>query len=357
LPGNHYFVSPYLIRPARPDDAEQVIDLFQIVFGRVINEAYWRWKLWSARRDLHTAWVATVEDRIVGHYAGMPLTFWQNGQNMAAMVSVDGMVHPAHRRRGVIAQIVAACHQHWVEQGIAFTLGLPNEQWRSRKQALGWQSLFPLQWRIIPLHLEALTAGWFGLPFLRRINLASSLWQQLGQLGQSVDQQVTLEALLEDSTAVDELWHRVAPRLPLSVVRSTAWIHWRYRLAPHHPYQVLLASRGSQPVGYLVYRLQQTRRYGTIAYLPELFCDPTDELLLNTLIWRALQHLSTQGVTAALTLAVVGTPLHQRLTRAGFRFTFGAFDACITPLQQEPTPIHFWQASHWSLSGGDFDVI
>jgi predicted N-acetyltransferase YhbS len=350
-------MSTYMIRPARPDDANQVIELFRVVFGRTINEAYWRWKLWLVRRDLYTAWVATAEDKVVGHYAGMPLTFWQNGQTTTAMVSVDGMVHPAHRRRGVIAQIVSACHGHWIEQGVAFTLGLPNEQWRSRKQALGWQSLFPLQWRIMPLHIEALTAGRLGLPLLRRMRLTSSLWQQLGQFGQTVDRQVTLAPLVEDSTDVDELWRSVAPRLPLSFVRSSAWVHWRYRLAPHHAYQVLLACRGSRPVGYLVYRLQETRRYGTIAYLPELFCDPADELLLNTLIWQAIEHLSTQGATAALTLAVVGTPLHQRLTRAGFRFTFGAFDACITPLQQPITPAHFWQASQWSLSGGDFDVI
>jgi predicted N-acetyltransferase YhbS len=349
--------SEYIIRPARLDDGAQVQALFAVAFGKSNSEASWRWKLWQHTTPLQNVWVAVSGGTVIGHYAGTPLRFWHNGQAITAMVSVDGMVHPDHRRQGVLTSMVTACHAHWVEHEVAFTLGLPNEQWRSRKQALGWQSLFPLAWQIMPLRLEALAAGRLGLPPLGRFRLLSQSWHGFWRVGRKLDDSVYWEPLDQRLDEIDHLWQTIQPRLNLSVLRTGEWIAWRYLTAPHYTYRVMLARRGEQTIGYMAYRLQATNRYGPVAYLAELVCDPTDARLTATLVAHAVHHLASEGAVAALTLAIPGTRLHTTLRQAGFRFSFGAFDTCITPLCLEPVPTDFFVPSHWSLCGGDFDVI
>ncbi len=61
------------------------------------------------------------------------------------MYPADAMVHPDFRRCGVLTEMVTHAHAIWRGAGALFVPALLNEQWKSRKTALQWQKLFPLQ--------------------------------------------------------------------------------------------------------------------------------------------------------------------------------------------------------------------
>ena len=62
---------------------------------------------------------------------------------MMLMVSVDTMTAPAFRRRGLLTEVAARAYEAWRDAGIAFVIGLPNQQWGSRARALAGASCFP----------------------------------------------------------------------------------------------------------------------------------------------------------------------------------------------------------------------
>jgi hypothetical protein len=108
----------------------------------------------------------------------MPTRFKIDERASDAMVAVDAMTAPAFRRRGLLTEVVARSHDEWRDAGIAFVIGLPNQQWGSRARALGWRELFPLQWLARPLRPEALIARRLGLPGLGRVHMFGSVWNR-----------------------------------------------------------------------------------------------------------------------------------------------------------------------------------
>ena len=108
-------------------------------------------------------------------------------------------------------------------------------------------------------------------------------------------------------------------------------MNWRYVKAPTFAYRVLLAERRGQPVGYCVYRLQETagRKLGFIA---ELLTPQSDTPARSTLIARTLRQLRAEGAEAAITLAIPNTPISRAFRRAGFIFSWGSFKVYLAPL-------------------------
>ena len=115
-----------------------------------MTEHEWRWKL-APTSKVPNVWLATHADQPIFQYAAMPTRFEIGDRTHAVMVSVDTMTAPAFRRRGLLTEVASRAYEAWRNAGVAFVIGLPNQQWGSRAQALGWRELFPLQWLARPL--------------------------------------------------------------------------------------------------------------------------------------------------------------------------------------------------------------
>ena len=148
------------IRPFMPGDEEQIQALFERTFGKKRSLEEWKWKFLANPQvgKVPHIWVAYVPDtgRIVGHYAGIPCRIKLGDRTLDAMVSVDTMTDPDYRRQGMLTRFGEVVYRAWAEAGHSLIIGLPNQQWGSRKEALGWEQLFSLVWLRYPVHAEAL---------------------------------------------------------------------------------------------------------------------------------------------------------------------------------------------------------
>ena len=346
----------WIVRAFRSGDEMQVIDLFATCFGRAISAEHLRWKLHSRPSPVETAWLAEAEGRIIAHYAGIPVRLWLDGREYQAMVPVDGMVHPDFRRQGAITGVVNLGRQRWIEAGVSLGLLLPNEQWGSRVQAFGWHYLFSLQWRRLFLSPSAALARRLGLPFLARLASLDALAKGFVQRRLRVDEAVELRPVTEAGPEFDRVWQAVRPHVRVSLVRDRAWIAWRYFAAPSAEYRVLLAERAGQPVGYVAYRLRESGG-ARWAILADLFADPREPQLAETLLARAIRHLTEAGVESVASLAVPDTSLDQALRRAGFFVDWGAFGVHVVRYQADLPLDTMRDPQNWVLAGGDFDVV
>jgi len=346
----------WTIRTYRSGDERALVALFERAFGRAIDEAHWRWKLRHAATKVENVWLALDGDAPIFQYAGIPTRFRLPSGETIAMVSVDTMTAPEWRRRGLLGNVGRVVYDAWRDAGIPFVLGLPNERWGSRAGALGWLPLFQLAWLVRPLRPEALVARRLRLPALARLAWAGGAWNALWRVRSRRDPSVHLRQVERAGQEFDQLWHRCEAELPVSVVRDSAWVNWRYLDAPSFAYRVLLAQRAEQTIGYAAYRVEHLSG-ATIAFVAELFADPSDARGRAALLAETLRHAYDSGADRALTLAAPGTPLYRELRRAGFLRRPGAFSVEIVPLAANLPVEQLRDPNQWSIAGGDFDVI
>ncbi|HEY1012805.1 MAG TPA: GNAT family N-acetyltransferase, partial [Herpetosiphonaceae bacterium] len=274
---------PWMIRPYRPGDELALAALFGRVFGRPIDPAFWRWKLKSLPAPAENVWLAEAGDAPataegapapargapVFQYAGIPLRFSTPAGETTAMISVDTMTAPEFRRRGLLTSVGRHAYEQWRAGGVGFVLGLPNDQWGSRTGALSWRPLFPLRWLIRPLRPETLLARKLRLGRSGGLALLGGLWNLWWDRRAGGDPALRLRLVDRPEPAFDRLWERCRGEAPLSVIRDSAWVGWRYLAAPCRGYRVLLAERDGLPAGYVAYRLEPGagRPWGMIAEL------------------------------------------------------------------------------------------
>jgi hypothetical protein len=343
------------IRPYRAGEERQLVDLFERVFGRTISEDHWRWKLKRRSSPVDNVWLAVSDDKPVFQYAGIPTRFWQSQTAAMTMVSVDTMTDPEFRRRGLLTRVASRAYEVWRESGVAFVIGLPNEQWGSRASALGWQKLFPLRWLVRPLRPEAMLARRLNVPLLKRATFPTSLWNHILKGRARRDPQVQTQQVRHAGEEFDQIWANCKADWMFSTVRDREWVDWRFLSSPSRAYEVTLARRANKPSGYAAHCLIGSGNRVS-AYLAEIFAAREDHGTRDTLLGELLERLLATKAEALLSLAVPGTPEYQWLRRCGF-FPRQAFSIQLVPLSGHLPLALMSDPNHWNLTGADFDVV
>ena len=341
------------IRSYRSGDEQALASLFGTVFGRRMSEREWRWKL-APTSKVPNVWLATHAEQPIFQYAAMHTRFKIDERTHDVMVSVDTMTAPAFRRRGLLTEVAARAYNAWRDAGIAFVIGLPNQQWGSRARALGWRELFPLQWLARPLRPEALIARRLGLPGLGRIHVFGAAWNRFAnrRLRPRVDIEVTQAETA--GAEFDVIWERCRSDAAFSAVRDATWIDRRFLSSPVRKYQVLVARQRNLPTAWLTYSVNH-HNGRTAAQLTELFAAEGDTASRGALMFELLRRLGEQDADLVYTLAVPGTPLFAWFRSIGF-LRGPSFGVQLVPLATEVPLERLLEPRAWRLTGADFDV-
>jgi GNAT superfamily N-acetyltransferase len=350
----------WFIRHTQAGDEPEIATLFQRCFGREISIAEYQWKVNGLYETLPKAWVVIADGKIVGHYGGLLMPVWYQKQVYPIATFIDGMVDPNYRRQGIGAGLAKTSRQTWVDSGVKYGLLLPNESWGSLNETLGWSYLFPLRWYIRPLHVEAMVARRFKTTRLKQWRVFSRVWGAYWQRKLPVEKGIWLERVdagVDASLMVfDQLWHSISPDLTHSVVRNAAWVTWRYLTAPHKKYEVYLAWRGKEPIGYIVLDRQMLIN-GEVALVVDLFTHPQDTLGQQAIMALTIQQLIGEGVESLLGLAIPHTPAAALWKQAGGIINRGEFQVWFSQFDPQTPASQLANPQDWLMTGGAFDVI
>jgi hypothetical protein len=343
------------IRAYQEGDEHDLVRLLGGAFSRDAGLEHWRWKLMHWPSKAVNVWLAKADGSAVFHYGGIPLRYSLDGHIGTAMISVDAMTAPEFRRRGLLTRGTSRAFAEWKAQGVAFTLGLPNERWGSRTAVAGWQKLFPLEWLVRPLRPEVFAARRFGLPWLRHATIITRLWRRLLRNRLRRDPQIEFKRITHSNECFDRIWDRCRSDAKFSAVRDSAWVQWRFLSSPTRRYDVMLAQRGFEAVGYCASYISQTQDK-TSAFLAELVGPDSDTALQDSLLAEVIANSYAAGADILAGLAVPGTTLHKALRRAGF-LRGPAFSVHIVPFASDLSMDLLRNPENWHLSGADFDVV
>ena len=356
----------WYVRTLGLGDEASLLCLYEDVFGRKRDAAQFRWKLLSrAAWPGHMVWVAVEHgsERIVGHYAGIPLELTIKGQVHPAIHSVEAMAHPEYRRQGILTALGSRAHEDWATAGYHLVIGLPNDKWGTRTSALGYVPLFPLDWLKFPLRLDRVARRHIRIKAARHVVEAPALlisraWHRLHLAGRQDEKHIHRDALdfASPNNEAMQFWPLLSNYFPNAVLRSPEWLRWRYCDEPSGEFKVVLCSRGAHPTGFASYRLVSdgTRLTG---YLADLVVAPQDRASAQSLLGAVLADLDVSGAGSVMAASPPGSSAYSRLRACGFRRLSAGFTFEIVPLSNSIDPYSLKDPSLWHLAAGDFDIV
>jgi hypothetical protein len=215
--------------------------------------------------------------------------------------------------------------------------------------------LFPLQWLVRPLRPEVFAARRFGVPWLRHASVVSRVWRLWLADRLPEDPEVEFRQVAHAGDAFDRLWTRCVADAVFSAVRDASWVQWRFLSSPARKYDVVLAYRDGEPVGYRATHLAKSSDK-TSAFLAEILAPKFDAAARDSLLAGAVASAHEAGADILAALAVPGTDLHASLRRAGF-LRGPAFAVHIVPFSSGLPMDRLRKPENWRLSGAEFDVV
>ena len=343
------------VRAYEPGDEHGLLRLWADAFGARRTLEAWRWKF-RARADAPMVWVAQTRDgEIVGHYGGLPVGVFASGARLRSVHAVEAMTAPAYRRQGILTALGSAAHAAWRDAGYAAVIGLPNDRWVGPAARLGYRHATSLSWLRFPLRLDRVLASRLPgsrallAPVLAPATIASRIWaRRLGPRPRDI-----AVARTEDTSRLDgSISVRPADDRVATVARDAASLAWRFVEPTHLAYTLLAATRGSDPVGYLAYRLAPSRS-GRTGYIADLRARPRDRAAMVALVHAAFDALACAGAATVATAINTDSPLGGALLESGFRRTDADLAFQVVALANEASGL---ESARWQLMGGDFDI-
>lgn len=340
-----------------PRDVEELRRFQAQHFGPDSRQADPRSFAWRFEQHPHVlptdppVWICRRDGKIVGQQAGLPFTLHAADRRIPALWTVDLMVDPAWRLRGVAMPLTDALTAN---TPLSCSLNLSDAAYRAFRRA-GWVDLghVPRFARLLrPLRRgeRPLGSAWSASGATAALSHAAS--PVLATVDAVAVPGLRAGTMLEKVSAFDEradaVWARAEPHYPALARRDLTTLSWRFDRAPQaNAYERHYLLRRGEPLGYAV-----TRRKGRSLVVVDYLCEPH---AITPLFAHCLALARQQGA-ALLACLAMPPAVRRRLKRLGFlekpgpRFMMWANDPQGLPMSLLTSP------EAWFVTDGDSDL-
>lgn len=106
----------------------QILDLFEQSFSSKMDEELWNWAYVKNPNGDPIVSLYFDKEKLVGHYAVIPMKFISNQKNIKAVLSMTTMVNSAYRKYGIFIEQANEVYEKAIELGYKFVCGFPNKK-------------------------------------------------------------------------------------------------------------------------------------------------------------------------------------------------------------------------------------
>jgi len=289
-------------------------------------------------------WGAYENDALVGIGMVFPRTIrLAGGRRVRAWTPGDLSVAATHRRRGIASRLRAATRDAVDAGEAALLFSIPNPQAAKVHDKVGLEQLGPMKRLVRPLAVPRPRV-------LRELTRRPVQWVIRGHAARPLPSRVLSRgAEVDELEALAGLYEQAVPTTRASVVRSAAYLRWRFLDNERSPAQLLVARAGAQVVGYaaLVDR-------GDSLYLRDWLVASSE--LLPALVASVVEQANRTRKAWLSLSALEGHPDLAVLAQCGFRTRADATDVKVYVPAAAPAYGPLRQAAGWWLTGGDPDI-
>jgi len=211
------------VRPATPEDAENIRTLFQQIFNEEMSDRHWQWKY---KRPPSRSIVVYRDGKLVAHYGGVGTKILLDGKSSTAIQITDLMVardaRQAVRSQSPFYQSAKQFLESYVGYDKPFYLayGFPSDRAMALSEKLGLYE----------------TVG-------HMIEVSWQLGQSSPQASTGKLVEVDEENFSEYQQDIDKLWQAFSTNFKHHFIcnRDADYFRWRYLLHPSRKYSIHLA--------------------------------------------------------------------------------------------------------------------
>lgn len=308
--GQRWVKSVPYTRMYQPGDEEEILKLFQIVYGKSLAPEYWKWRFFDnpvARPMINLVFDG---DTLVSHYAVSPVNLRMADDLCLGALSMTTMTHPDYTGQGYFKKLAQELYEYEVSKSdLALVYGFPNlNSHYAFHTRLGWSNI-------------------------ARIPMLKIFWNGVDENPSGI-----IETDIFQKRHF-EISYEISRQFCFKLERNAAYLNWRYVQNPSIKYRIFEDENSGE---YVVASL-----YQDIINIVELncFCEKRMRTLFDAAIFRM-----NDGYAGILnTWIPMNDRRHVLLERMGF-----VFDSPITWMGAR-----FFGVSEGSFyySMGDSDVF
>jgi len=131
----------YTVRTYSPEDREGIRSLYERVFEKSRSPEWLTWRYDTPYVDEPQVIVATESGRVVGAEPFITFRFETGSGTELAVQPADAMVHPDHRRQGLLTRMTEYALEHYTAREPSFVFNFPNRQAVDAYRKLGWREV------------------------------------------------------------------------------------------------------------------------------------------------------------------------------------------------------------------------
>jgi len=355
----------WAMRDYHEGDEEGIFELFRAVhpereydYGKWLR--WWRWMYKDNPAGPGRIWLAEQDNKIVGHYAIVPVRLSITGKTVLASQSLNTLTHPDYRRRNIFETLAKKVYAEAARDGIRIVYGFPNQfSYPGLIRKLDWFDIANMQIMLKPLNWKDAIGVIIKDQSLRSIfsPIANLLCDKtrLRRNEPNVVEGLTVKEVASFDERFDILWSKVANQFQIMVARNSDYLRWRYG-APGANYSIFVAEKDSEIGGYLV--LKYSTDSGTkVGVIFDMIAQSKDALAC--LIRRVIRDCQ-QNKVALIQYQLRANKVYRRvLKRNGFiSLPFSKGDHfCAYSTRTESSQQFLRNPDNWFVQIGDSDRV
>jgi hypothetical protein len=256
------------------DIKEEFIDLFRTIFGDDMSSDLWEWKYIQNPFSVGDSQIVVALDKgkVVGARPFMLAQMWINDRKVRVAQPSDTMVHPEYRRMGLFSRMNELGIQFLRAKEYALIFNFPGDMSRPGYLKQGWRLISNMETVFQVSNPANVISHKSGSKFLGvclgpvyRLMLGARKKRTSGSVtGFRVGVSDHFSDELEEVDSVREKWG-------IDLVRSGAYMRWRFDEHPEHKYEYIIAKERDEVLGYAVIRIpkesERLRRGMVVDYL------------------------------------------------------------------------------------------
>lgn len=128
--------------------------------NEALSTTYLRWQYRDNPKGPAVGFNALAGDRIVAHYATIPMSARLHGEVVRGLLSINTATDPAHAGKGLFTQLAAHTYASGQQQGFGFVIGAANDNSvHGFTRKLGFEAMGSLETRFVLGHVHRRGSG------------------------------------------------------------------------------------------------------------------------------------------------------------------------------------------------------
>ena len=347
------------VRDGNEKDMEEIFSLRRDAFGKMekdkLEPRFWRWQFIDGPAGKALIHIVEDKGKVVGHFADLPRWFSFYGKVVHGTLSVDIMVHPDYRRRGVFQAMERYAIQRVKdENGLFMTAYLIRRETIQGFKKMGWKGVLELPVLVYPIKFSGIVNRYFHfLPLRFLAGGAAKLFYNFFFQTRKRDgsKEIVTEEIRKLDDEFESFWHKALSLHPIIGVRERDYMTWRYFQHPTRTYTVYRVKEGGEMKGYIVLRKVELLNFNS-AVIVDLLA--LDEGALSALVEKGIQHSSQEGADLLGFMVPKGHLYYKILRRMGFLPSLKMFLFMVYSHEEGKG---LFDPKAWYVNWGDTDVI